>query len=139
MDGIYFVTDSRGFIYILDDIIQLLLFDPVYKYHPRFKQIVTTIDQTNPSEIVVTTTDGTKYTGEYVLVTFSLGVLQNNLVQFIPPLPEWKIQAFSQFIMGSFTKVLVKINVLHFEKAIFDCFSYSYIVKYKTVKKDIIL
>ncbi|XP_072025384.1 uncharacterized protein [Amphiura filiformis] len=105
---IYFITDPRGFIYILDDIIQLLLYDPTYKYHARFKQVVTSIDQSSPTEVLVTTSDGTKYTGEYVLVTFSLGVLQNNLVQFIPTLPEWKVQAFSQFNMGSFTKIFIK-------------------------------
>ena len=102
-DGIYFVTDPRGFASVFDDIIDL--YDPQWKWHARFKQVVTRIDQTDPNLVLVTTADGTKYTGDYALVTFSVGVLQNKLVDFFPPLPEWKVQAFSQFIMGSFTKV----------------------------------
>ena len=39
------------------------------------------------SGVTVTLTSGKKVTGSYAICTFSLGVLQNNRVEFQPPLP----------------------------------------------------
>lgn len=43
--------------------------------------------------------DGTVLLADYVLCTFSLGVLQNDDVTFIPPLPDWKQEAIQSMTM----------------------------------------
>ena len=47
----------------------------------------------------VTLVDGQELTADYVLSTFSLGVLQNDDVTFDPPLPSWKDEALSSMTM----------------------------------------
>ncbi len=51
------------------------------------------------SAVSVTLTDGTRLTAQYAVCTFSLGVLQNDDVQFDPPLPEWKVEAIHSVTM----------------------------------------
>lgn len=106
-EDILFVKDQRGFQFIFDDIVAFLQED-TYLDHVRLNQVVSTVDQSSEDEVQVTCQDGTVYTGEYVLVTFGLGVMQSESVEFIPPLPGWKIEEFYQFIMGSFSKIFVK-------------------------------
>jgi hypothetical protein len=47
----------------------------------------------------VTITNGTVLTTDYVLCTFSVGVLQNDDVVFVPELPSWKVDALSSIDM----------------------------------------
>ncbi|KAI0820503.1 amine oxidase [Trametes gibbosa] len=58
--------------------------------------------------IVVTLNDQTKLVGDYVLCTFSLGVLQHDDVQFVPPLPQWKREAIHSMAMGTYTKIFIQ-------------------------------
>ncbi|KAF3761586.1 amine oxidase [Cryphonectria parasitica EP155] len=46
----------------------------------------------------------------YAVCTFSLGVLQNDVVEFEPQLPRWKQEAIEQFQMGTYTKVFYQFN-----------------------------
>lgn len=43
-----------------------------------------------------------------VIFTGSAGVLQSNLTQFVPPLPNWKQEAISNLGMGLFNKVVMR-------------------------------
>ena len=49
--------------------------------------------------VTVTITNGTVLTADYVLCTFSVGVLQNDDVVFVPELPSWKVEALSTIDM----------------------------------------
>lgn len=49
----------------------------------------------------VSLADGATLHADYALCTFSLGVLQHNDVQFIPPLPAWKQEAIHSMSMVS--------------------------------------
>lgn len=51
--------------------------------------------------VEVTLTNGKKLTADYALVTFSVGVLQNDDVAFSPPLPDWKQEAIQSINMVS--------------------------------------
>ena len=42
------------------------------------------------------------------MCTFSLGVLQNDVVVFDPPLPSWKREAIDTFQMGTYTKIFLQ-------------------------------
>jgi polyamine oxidase len=59
---------------------------------------VRNVDYTS-NGVNVTLTDGTRLNGDYALVTFSLGVLQNDDVIFEPQLPEWKLEAIHGMTM----------------------------------------
>ncbi|XP_072050521.1 uncharacterized protein [Amphiura filiformis] len=90
VEDIHYITDERGYAEIFRFIAPFLYDDAMFADHVRLNQVVTTIDYSNPDMVVVTTSDGTEYTGDRVLVTFSLGVFQNEVVQYIPELPDWK-------------------------------------------------
>lgn len=49
--------------------------------------------------VTVTITNGTVLTADYVLCTFSVGVLQHDDVVFEPKLPSWKVEALSSIDM----------------------------------------
>jgi polyamine oxidase len=49
--------------------------------------------------VTVTITNGAVFTADYVLCTFSVGVLQNDDVVFEPKLPSWKREAISSIDM----------------------------------------
>lgn len=51
------------------------------------------------SGVRVTLIDGETISGDYVLCTFSLGVLQNDDVKFEPELPDWKMEAIYSMTM----------------------------------------
>ncbi len=74
--------------------------DERVKLNTRVTQI-----QYNESGVVVTTSDGKKYEADYAVVTFSLGVLQQETVEFIPSPNYAKRKAINKFRMGYFTYV----------------------------------
>ncbi|ORY47647.1 amine oxidase [Rhizoclosmatium globosum] len=59
------------------------------------------------SRVTVKCKDGSSYTADYVICSFSLGVLQNHDVKFTPTLPSWKLQAINQFHMATYTKIFI--------------------------------
>eukprot|EP00058_Branchiostoma_floridae_P003627 XP_002589115.1 hypothetical protein BRAFLDRAFT_75096 [Branchiostoma floridae] len=72
----------------------------------RLNQEVTHIDYTG-EEIVVKTKSG-EYKGSKVLVTLPLAVLQKNVVDFKPPLPDKKVKAIQSLGAGLIEKVGLK-------------------------------
>ncbi|KDQ23864.1 hypothetical protein PLEOSDRAFT_162138 [Pleurotus ostreatus PC15] len=60
------------------------------------------------SGVQVTLANGTSISGDYVLCTFSLGVLQNDDVEFDPELPDWKMEAIQSLTMTTYTKIFLK-------------------------------
>ncbi|KAF7627908.1 putative amine oxidase [Aspergillus flavus] len=54
--------------------------------------------------------DGSCVEAEHAICTFSLGVLQNNVVQFSPALPAWKSEAIAGFQMTTYTKIFMQFN-----------------------------
>jgi polyamine oxidase len=75
----------------LTKIIKLLQDDVFEEYDSRYKlnRKVTNITYDDQG-VTVITEGGKTYTADYVIVTFSLGVLQKEVVTFAPPLPDWK-------------------------------------------------
>lgn len=58
--------------------------------------------------VVITNSDGSCVQADYAICTFSLGVLQNDLVTFTPALPSWKQTALASFDMGTYTKIFLQ-------------------------------
>ncbi|KAK0432128.1 amine oxidase [Armillaria borealis] len=68
---------------------------------------VTTISY-SAKGVQVTLADGKTIEGDYALCTFSLGVLQDDVVQFQPSLPAYKVEAIQSMTMGTYTKIFLK-------------------------------
>ena len=62
----------------------------------------------NDTGVTIHNHDGTCITADHAVVTFSLGVLQNNAVAFHPSLPSWKQQGIETFQMGTYTKIFLQ-------------------------------
>jgi polyamine oxidase len=58
--------------------------------------------------VVIRNADGSCVSAAYAVTTFSVGVLQNNIVRFEPELPEWKRTAIEKFTMGTYTKIFMQ-------------------------------
>lgn len=48
--------------------------------------------------------------GDLVVCTVSLGVIQARTIEFLPPFPQWKVDAFNEIKMGAFCKVFAKFS-----------------------------
>ena len=93
-----FVTIDRkeGFLGIIEDIKN----DVISPNDSTQKLILNTvIDRIvqNDTHVVAHSTDGRQFVGKQAIVTFSLGVLQNQLVDFEPALPDWKLNSIFGF------------------------------------------
>ncbi|KAH9012814.1 amine oxidase [Lactarius deliciosus] len=95
--------DQRGIKYL----IQAEAAEFLKPSQVRLKATVATIKYSD-SGVSVTLTDGTKLTAQYAICTFSVGVLQNDDVQFSPPLPEWKVEAIHSLTMATYTKIFIQ-------------------------------
>jgi monoamine oxidase len=63
-----------------------------------------------PSGVEVTTANGDVLRARRVLLTVSTGVLASGKIEFDPPLPEWKRDAFLALPMGVLNKVAVEFD-----------------------------
>ncbi|KAF2090381.1 polyamine oxidase-like protein [Saccharata proteae CBS 121410] len=62
------------------------------------------------SGVTIYNEDGSCISAAYAICTFSLGVLQNDVVEFTPALPDWKQTAIEMFQMGTYTKIFLQFN-----------------------------
>ncbi|KAG6900212.1 hypothetical protein C0993_001477 [Termitomyces sp. T159_Od127] len=60
------------------------------------------------SGVTITLNDGTQISANYALCTFSVGVLQNNDVHFVPKLPDFKLEAIASITMATYTKIFIQ-------------------------------
>ncbi|KAI0261930.1 amine oxidase [Gloeopeniophorella convolvens] len=58
--------------------------------------------------VSVTLANGTTLRAAYAICTFSLGVLQNDDVQFEPAFPSWKAEAVESLVMATYTKIFLQ-------------------------------
>eukprot|EP01084_Bolivina_argentea_P061744 112878_1 len=107
-----FITDPRGYQGIIkalanefldidniDNESKIILNSPITKIEYDINGVTVTLDETN---------NNTNYSAKYGIVTFSIGVLQSDIVEFIPQLPTWKIDALLAFNFPVYTPILVK-------------------------------
>jgi polyamine oxidase len=102
-----FVVDQRGHnTWIKGEASEFL-----EKDDPRLL-LNTIVDKISYSKdgVIVTNKDGSCVEADYAVLTFSLGVLQQGVVTFEPPLPEWKDVAIESFLMGTYTKMFFQFN-----------------------------
>ncbi|KAF9643186.1 amine oxidase [Thelephora ganbajun] len=102
-------VDKRGFKRLVQGEAHQL------RYHPndpnRLRIMLNSTVQIvryDSSEVEVQLESGRVLRAEYVIVTFSLGVLQNDEVVFEPRLPAWKVEAIESMSMGTYTKIYLQ-------------------------------
>ncbi|KAI0632639.1 amine oxidase [Trametes polyzona] len=96
-------VDQRGFKAMIQEEADSFLIMSQLRMNSTVMKI-----QTSEDGAMVTLGDGTVLTADYVLCTFSLGVLQYDDVKFIPPLPAWKQEAIHSMAMGTYTKIFMQ-------------------------------
>lgn len=95
-----FVTDPRGWNTIFKELAR----DSGFLGKIKLNVVVEKIKDSLGNGVVVKTNKG-KFFADYVIVTFSLGVLQNDVVRFEPELPRWKQKIFLEETFGLYQKV----------------------------------
>lgn len=106
----YFVADSRGYVYLLDQLAKEFLQNDdtnIIDSRLKLEKVVTNIEYTSHG-VKVKTEDGSMYNARYAILSVSLGVLQSRLINYKPDLPYWKIKTFFQFDMAIYTKIFLK-------------------------------
>lgn len=63
--------------------------------------------------VEVTLADGSSLNADYAIVTFSLGVLQNDDVEFSPQLPAWKLEGIHSMKMVSYLRATYSSHPPH--------------------------
>ncbi|KAI1102605.1 putative flavin-containing polyamine oxidase [Jackrogersella minutella] len=106
-DANNFVWDQRGFNTMLIGEANEFLKpnDPRLLLNTIVKSIAY-----GPQGVTVQLDGGGCIEAQHAITTFSLGVLQREVVEFDPPLPRWKREAVEQFQMGTYTKIFLQFN-----------------------------
>lgn len=102
-----FVTDQQGFNkFVVGEANEFLT---AGDKRLLLERVVTSVAYSKDS--VTVQLDGDEcIEAEHAICTFSLGVLQNDVVEFDPPLPPWKREAIESFQMGTYTKIFFQFN-----------------------------
>lgn len=102
----FFITDQRGFRYMLTEMASEFL--PQNTTKLRLNETVSDIWYDDKS--VTVKTDKTVYKSNYAIITFSLGVLQNEHVKFSPELPGWKRNIIQSMRLAHYTQIFIQFN-----------------------------
>ena len=70
-------------------------------------KIVTAVSYSDTG-VIVTNEDGSCIQADYAICTFSVGVLQNAVVTFDTPFPDWKESSIATFQIGTYTKIFMQ-------------------------------
>ena len=101
-------TDQRGFARLVQEEAAGL----IQENQVLLNATVTDVEHSHDG-VTVALADGRRLSADYALVTFSLGVLQNDDVRFVPPLPDWKVEAIHGMTMVSdFTLRAICVKIL---------------------------
>ncbi|KAL4809470.1 amine oxidase [Aspergillus unguis] len=99
-----FVYDQRGFAALIRGEAAEFLADDDSRL--RLNTQVTGVNYSRDS-VTVRTNQGC-IEADYAIMTFSVGVLQKDAVDFEPELPEWKKTAIHSFELGTYTKIFMQ-------------------------------
>ncbi|EPE27798.1 FAD/NAD(P)-binding protein [Glarea lozoyensis ATCC 20868] len=97
-----FVIDQRGFNYMIEG--EAYTFLTPNDTRLRLSTNVTSITYSSYG-VIIGMADGSCIQADYAVCTFSLGVLQNDVVTFDPVLPAWKQASIEGMQMGTYTKI----------------------------------
>ena len=101
----FFVFDSRGYAVLVEEMANSFL-EPE---DPRLliNQVVDNI-KWDTNGVQVSTITGQMYSADYLLITFSIGVLKSNAVHFTPDLPAKILEPIYKIEMADYIKIFLK-------------------------------
>ena len=109
----FFVFDPRGYAILVEEMAKSFL-EPE---DPRLlTNKVVNLIKWDTSGVEVSTTAGQVYSADYLLVTFSIGVLKSNAVQFIPDLPAKILEPIYKIEMADYIKIFLKFPKKFWDK-----------------------
>lgn len=114
------ITDKRGYSSLVRG-----MADSFLKSDDTRLLLNTTVESIHyyDTNVSVLTTNGDVFHGDYAIVTFSLGVLQQRAVNFQPPLPDRKQMAVDKFGMAAFTHVYVQYPLSFWDETMYLLFA----------------
>ena len=107
----YFVTDQRGYAWLMECVAE--------EFGDKRLHLNATVSVVEWSDdcVCVTVKEGDqRYCASYAIVTFSIGVLKSDDVQFIPDLPSWKSDIINAFDLLNYLKIFVEFNETFWDK-----------------------
>ena len=110
------VKDPRGFSAIVRELYNEFLDEDDYRV--QFNKTVVRVEQSD-TDVTVWTSDGEYFKADRVIVTFSLGVLQDRKVAFSPPLSDAKMMAIDKFGISKYTHIYVKYPFSFWDETLF--------------------
>ncbi|MBA0710997.1 hypothetical protein Golax_010235, partial [Gossypium laxum] len=66
------------------------------------------VDNSHHRQVKVSTSNGSEFSGDAVLITVPLGCLKAGAIKFSPPLPQWKHSSIQQLGFGVLNKVVLE-------------------------------
>ncbi|OJD32284.1 polyamine oxidase [Diplodia corticola] len=100
-----FAHDERGFgVWLQNEASEFLKKD---NSQLRLNAVVESVCY-GDTGVTATFEDGSTISADYAICTFSIGVLQHDLVAFHPPFPAWKRSSIQAFTMGTYTKLFLQ-------------------------------
>lgn len=102
-----FVIDQRGFNAFVKG--EASTFLKANDSRLLLDTVVTNVSYSDDG-VTIYNADGSCISAAYAVCTFSLGVLQSDVISFEPSLPEWKATAIENFSMGTYTKIFLQFN-----------------------------
>ncbi|MCD7469207.1 polyamine oxidase1, flavin-containing amine oxidoreductase [Datura stramonium] len=106
----FLVADERGYEHLLYKMAENFLFTSEGKIVDSRLKLNTVVREVQHSRngVLVTTEDGCVYEANYVILSVSIGVLQSDLISFLPPLPRWKMETIRNLDVMVYTKIFLK-------------------------------
>ncbi|KAL2511652.1 Polyamine oxidase 1 [Abeliophyllum distichum] len=106
----YLVADERGYEYLVYKMAESFLDTSEGKILDSRLQLNKVVGEIQQSRngVLVKTEDGCFYEANYVILSASIGVLQSQLISFLPPLPRWKTEAILNCEVMVYTKIFLK-------------------------------
>ena len=116
-DAIYFVTDQRGYAWLMECVAEEFLKPEDQRLH--LNATVNVVEWSDDC-VCVTVKEGGKtnerYCARYAITTFSIGVLKSGNVKFVPDLPSWKSDIIDAINMTNYLKIFVEFNETFWDK-----------------------
>ena len=108
--GVFLITDTRGFVHIVDCLAEDFLTIDSSRLH--LNTTVTNVQWSDDCVCAdaIENSVERRYCAPHAIITFSIGVLQHGIVTFDPPLPPTKVFAINHISMANFLKIWLAFN-----------------------------
>ncbi|KAJ7966831.1 Lysine-specific histone demethylase 1-1-like protein [Quillaja saponaria] len=76
------------------------------------------VDESQRNKVKISTSNGSEFLGEAVLITVPLGCLKAETIKFSPPLPQWKHSSIQRLGFGVLNKVILEFPYVFWDDSV---------------------